>query len=169
VGAVITLSRPLDLPEQGIETHLPLNIHESVRWNNLCARGDALQQSQYHQNWVDMNPKRLTLSWIQATFHLKTNIIYSKIISTPLPSASEIIELDNLVIGTKNGRYINIRRLRYRHFRIAWQRVNLVDWTASSLLPPFFNEDAVQSTRFTLCHAILKWRYRNLRILMLTQ
>lgn len=30
VGAIITFSRPLEFPEQGIETRLPLNIHESV-------------------------------------------------------------------------------------------------------------------------------------------
>ncbi|KZN93656.1 Regulatory protein [Penicillium chrysogenum] len=126
VGAVITLSRPLDLPEQGIETHLPLNIHESS-----ITPGTQIVPSPVPETTVYTHLRA------QATFHLKTNIIYSKIISTPLPSASEIIELDNLVIG---------------------------EWLHS--LPPFFNEDAVQSTRFTLCHAILKWRYRNLRILM---
>ncbi|OQE09014.1 hypothetical protein PENFLA_c116G07964 [Penicillium flavigenum] len=126
VGAVITLSRPLDLPEQGIETHLPLNIHESS-----ITPGTQVVPSPVPETTVYTHLRA------QATFHLKTNIIYSKIISTPLPSASEIIELDNLVIG---------------------------EWLHS--LPPFFNEDAIQSTRFTLCHAILKWRYRNLRILM---
>ncbi|CAG8198301.1 unnamed protein product [Penicillium nalgiovense] len=126
VGAVITLSRPLDLPEQGIETHLPLNIHESS-----ITAGTQVVPFPVPETTVYTHLRA------QATFHLKTNIIYCKIISTPLPRASEIIELDNLVIG---------------------------EWLHS--LPSFFNEDAVQSTRFTLCHAILKWRYRNLRILM---
>lgn len=30
VGAIITFSRPLDFPESGIETELPMNVHDSV-------------------------------------------------------------------------------------------------------------------------------------------
>ncbi|GAB1197998.1 hypothetical protein APSETT444_007304 [Aspergillus pseudonomiae] len=73
----------------------------------------------------------------QAMFHLKTNLIYTKITSTSFPSAAELIELDDRLIG---------------------------DWLAS--LPPFFNEAAIQPPKFALCHSILRWRYRNLRILM---
>jgi transcriptional regulatory protein GAL4 len=37
-------------------------------------------------------------------------------------------------------------------------------WLAE--LPSFFSENAVQSPKFALCHAILRWRYRNFRILI---
>lgn len=37
-------------------------------------------------------------------------------------------------------------------------------WLAS--LPPFFAQDAPQKPKFRLCHSILRWRYRNFRILM---
>lgn len=32
IGAIITFSRPLDFPEQGVDVQLPLNTHDSVRW-----------------------------------------------------------------------------------------------------------------------------------------
>lgn len=73
----------------------------------------------------------------QATFHMATSQIYSKIISTPFPSASELLELDDRLIG---------------------------HWLAN--LPPFFQEHVIQDPRYRLCHAILRWRYRNFRILM---
>lgn len=73
----------------------------------------------------------------QAEFHLATRHIYSKVISLPFPTAAEMIELDDHCIGK---------------------------WLA--YLPPFFQEHAVQSPRFRLCHAILQWRCRNFRILM---
>jgi hypothetical protein len=73
----------------------------------------------------------------QSAFHLATNRIYSKIISLPFPSAAELIQMDDDLIG---------------------------NWIAK--LPPFFAENAVQIPKFTLCHAIMRWRYRNFRILM---
>lgn len=73
----------------------------------------------------------------QATFHMATSQIYSKIISSPFPSAAELLELDERLIG---------------------------HWLLT--LPPYFQEHVVQEPRFRLCHSILRWRYRNFRILM---
>lgn len=68
---------------------------------------------------------------------MATSYIYSKIISSPFPSAQELINLDDRLIGY---------------------------WLAN--LPPFFQENALQPPKFRLCHSILRWRYRNFRILM---
>lgn len=63
--------------------------------------------------------------------------MYSRIISTPYPPAEELIQFDDTYIG---------------------------HWLAS--LPPYFQEHVIQAPKFALCHAILRWRYRNFRILM---
>jgi transcriptional regulatory protein GAL4 len=68
---------------------------------------------------------------------LATSSIYSKIISTPFPSASELIGLDDNYIGK---------------------------WLAS--IPDFFSEAAIQDSKFILSRSILSWRYRNFHILM---
>jgi transcriptional regulatory protein GAL4 len=73
----------------------------------------------------------------QCLFHLATCQIYSLIISTPYPNAKELIELDNVHIG---------------------------GWHSS--LPLFFQEHAYQPAKYRLAHSILRWRYRNFRILM---
>lgn len=73
----------------------------------------------------------------QATFHKATCQIYSKIISSPFPTASELLDMDDRLIGC---------------------------WLHS--LPSFFQESVLQGPRFRLCHSILRWRYRNFRILM---
>lgn len=73
----------------------------------------------------------------QVAFHMATSEIYSKMISTSFPSASELIEADDRLIS---------------------------HWLSS--LPPYFQEDATQDVTFRLCHSILRWRYRNFRTLM---
>lgn len=73
----------------------------------------------------------------QATFHKATSQIYSKIISSPLPTVSELLGMDDRLLGC---------------------------WLGS--LPSFFQESVLQGSRFRLCHSILRWRYRNFRILM---
>lgn len=73
----------------------------------------------------------------QASFHMATSEIYSRMISTPFPSASELIDADDRLITP-------------------WQ----------SSLPSHFQENVRQEPRFRLCHSILRWRYRNFRTLM---
>ncbi|PLB44509.1 hypothetical protein P170DRAFT_450591 [Aspergillus steynii IBT 23096] len=126
IGAIITFSRPLDSPEDGVDVQLPLNTHDSdITAGTSSVPGPAKETTVY------------THLRAQAEFHLATRHIYSKVISLPFPTAAEMIELDDHCIGK---------------------------WLAD--LPPFFKEDAIQSPRFRLCHAILRWRCRNFRILM---
>lgn len=73
----------------------------------------------------------------QATFHIATSQIYSKIIPSPFPPASELVDLDDRLIG-------------------GWLNT----------IPSFFQESVRQEPRYRLCHSILRWRYRNFRILM---
>lgn len=73
----------------------------------------------------------------QTTFHLAACQIYTKITSSRFPSATELIELDDRLIG---------------------------GWLTS--LPSYFQEHVRQAPKFLLCHSIMRWRYRNFRILM---
>lgn len=58
-------------------------------------------------------------------------------ISSPYPTAAELIELDDTLIQ---------------------------QWLLS--LPHYFQESAIQEPRYTICHSILRCRYRNFRLLM---
>ncbi|KAL4904290.1 hypothetical protein BDW74DRAFT_178870 [Aspergillus multicolor] len=126
IGAMITFSRPLDFPVEGVDVRLPTNAHDS---DITVATRQPPRPS----------PETTIYSHLraQAQFHLATSAIYSKIISHPLPSAAELLQLDDTFIG---------------------------GWLAD--LPPYFAESATQPPKFALAHAILRWRYRNFRILM---
>ncbi|KAL4736655.1 fungal-specific transcription factor domain-containing protein [Aspergillus similis] len=126
IGAMITFSRPLDFPIEGVDVKLPLNAHDS----------DITSATRHLPRPA---PETTIYSHLraQAQFHLATSTIYSKIISHPLPSATELLRLDDTLIG---------------------------GWLAN--LPRYFAESAVQPPKFALAHAILRWRYRNFRILM---
>lgn len=125
VGAIITFSRPLDLPKDGIEVQLPLNVSDSdITASTKTLPGETQGTTLY------------THVRCQAKFHLATSNIYERLIST-FPSAEEMLQLDDNHLG-------------------AW----LQD------LPSYFSEGAPQAARYRLCHAILQWRWRNLRILM---
>ncbi|KAK2765123.1 lactose regulatory protein lac9 and GAL4-like protein [Arachnomyces sp. PD_36] len=126
VGAIITFSRPLDFPDGGIDVELPMNVHDS----DITA---ATKQKPEPANETTL----YTHLRAQATLHLATCQIYPKIISASLPSAKELIELDDMLIG---------------------------QWLTS--LPAYFQENVLQAPKSTLCHSILRWRYRNFRILM---
>lgn len=125
VGAIITFSRPLDLPKDGIEVQLPLNVSDSdITASTRTWPGETQATTLY------------THVRCQARFHQATSNIYERLIST-FPSAEEMLQLDDNSLG-------------------AW----LQD------LPSYFSEGVPQATRYRLCHAILQWRWRNLRILM---
>ncbi|KAG0648001.1 Regulatory GAL4 [Hyphodiscus hymeniophilus] len=126
VGATITVSRPMDFPEGGIETKLPLNVHDTeITGATRTKPPPTLETTLYSHLQA------------QSEFHLATCQIYSQIISTPYPTAAELIEHDDNRIAK---------------------------WLTA--LPAYFQENAVQSPRYSLCHAILRWRYRNFRLLM---
>lgn len=73
----------------------------------------------------------------QVSFHLATNSIYARVISTPFPSPKEVLDLD---------------------------AKNIVPWLKS--LPSWYNETAVVPPQYSLGHAIMMWRYKNLRLIM---
>ncbi|KAL4938252.1 hypothetical protein BDV06DRAFT_215256 [Aspergillus oleicola] len=126
IGAMITFSRPLDFPNLGVDVLLPVNAHDSDITATTTHPPPPSQESTIYTHLL-----------AQSKFHLATSHIYSKIISHPLPSASELLALDDQYIES---------------------------WLAE--LPPYFNESASQPPKFALAHAILRWRYRNFRILM---
>ncbi|KAL4866023.1 hypothetical protein BDV12DRAFT_210748 [Aspergillus spectabilis] len=126
IGAIITFSRPLDFPEEGVDVQLPLNAHDSDITAATKRTPTSAQETTIYSHLL-----------AQAKFHLATSHIYSKLISHPLPPASALLDLDDQCITR---------------------------WLAD--LPPFFSEPATQTPKFILCHAILRWRYRNFRILM---
>lgn len=73
----------------------------------------------------------------QAQFHLATVTIYARLLSTPFPESKELLDMDDRCI---------------------------TQWIAD--LPDYFKEHVQQPPKYRLCHAILRWRYRNFRILM---
>lgn len=86
VGAIITFSRPLDMPADGIEVTLPLNIND----------GDITPST----TGVSREAEETTLYThvrCQAQFHLATNGIYQQLIST-IPAAEQMLELDNVYL-----------------------------------------------------------------------
>lgn len=74
---------------------------------------------------------------VQARFHVSTNEIYSRVISKPLPTAEEMLWLD-------------------QEFLEPWQ----------ANLPPYFNETSTVPPKYAFAHAVMKWRCRNFRIIM---
>lgn len=74
---------------------------------------------------------------LQALFHLLTNSIYERIISDPAPTAAQLL---------------------------AWDQQYLERW--KGMVPQYFAEGADVGEPFVLAHAVLGWRYRNLRIIM---
>lgn len=82
VGAVITFSRPLDMPATGIEIGIPLNIGDSdLTTSNIRTP----QESQCTTLYTHVR--------CQALFHIATNSIYQRLISD-IPSADEMLRLD---------------------------------------------------------------------------
>ena len=73
----------------------------------------------------------------QARFHAATNDIYTRVISKPFPTAEELLRLDDELFES---------------------------WRAS--LPPYFNETSIVSPKYAFQYAQMRWRSRNLRIIM---
>lgn len=74
----------------------------------------------------------------QSSYHLRTIRIYNRLISTPVPSAAELIALDDELME---------------------------GWLES--LPPYFCDDNLPlPNEFLLGHSISRWRFRIMRIIM---
>ncbi|SGZ56682.1 CIC11C00000003915 [Sungouiella intermedia] len=74
---------------------------------------------------------------LQALFHLLTNGIYERIISEPLPSAQSLLEWDTQYIQRWKG-----------------------------MIPDYYRENEQVQPEYQLSHAVIHWRYRNLRIII---
>ncbi|KIV77082.1 hypothetical protein PV11_08917 [Exophiala sideris] len=84
VGATITFSRPLDLPQEGIEIQLPLNVADSdITVNTKTYPAEASETTLY------------THVRCQAQFHLATSSIYARLISSRFPTAEEMLQADD--------------------------------------------------------------------------
>ena len=71
VGAIITFSRPFDLPTRGIEVHLPMNVSDA----DITASTKSWPSESAHTTLY-------THVRCQATFHLATSGIYERLISS---------------------------------------------------------------------------------------
>ncbi|PVH76817.1 hypothetical protein DL98DRAFT_561785 [Cadophora sp. DSE1049] len=127
VGATVTYGRPLNWPQAGVETAFPLNIHEK----DLTAASTSLPP--------EVNETTL-YSYIrtQSSYHLCTMRIYNRLISSPFPSAKELLSLDD----------------------------ELIEGWRSNLPHYFCDDDLPLSNEYLLGHSISRWRFRLLRIIM---
>ncbi|KAJ0323962.1 hypothetical protein COL5a_008082 [Colletotrichum fioriniae] len=106
----------------------PLNME--IRRRSLTAISKS-----YPPETDDITP--YTAVRTQASFHIATTPIYTRVISKPLPSPGEMLRLDE----------------------------DLLDpWLAS--VPSYFSSTSRVPPKYALAHAVMNWRYRNLRIIM---
>ncbi|KAK2024053.1 fungal-specific transcription factor domain-containing protein [Colletotrichum zoysiae] len=126
VGAAITFSRPSVWPYEGVEVALPLNVDDKSL--------TAISKS-YPPETQDITP--YTAVRTQASFHIATTPIYTRVISKPLPTASEMLKLDQEL---------------------------LEPWRTG--VPSYFSETATVPPKYALAHAVMYWRCRNLRVIM---
>ncbi|KAJ9137577.1 Regulatory protein GAL4 [Pleurostoma richardsiae] len=126
VGGTITFSRPLVFPLENSEVSLPMNVND----RDLTAASKS-----YPPASNEITP--YTHVRIQASFHIATAPIYTRVISKPLPSIEELTHLD---------------------------QKHLAPWIEN--VPSYWKEGAPVASRFTLAHAVMTWRYRNFRIIM---
>lgn len=73
----------------------------------------------------------------QARFHIATNPIYIRIISQPLPSARELLQLESQCLGS---------------------------WMENT--PSYFSETASVPPKHVFSHSVMQWRWRNFRMIM---
>ncbi|KAH0340319.1 hypothetical protein KCU81_g6854, partial [Aureobasidium melanogenum] len=125
-GALVTFGRPWSWPDKGIEISLPLNIHDR-------------DLTSITKSWPDSRQTITTYTFMlaQAKFHQATASIYTRVITMPYPSASELLSLDEKMLGS---------------------------WLQE--LGPWFAEDAQVPAKFALGHHIMHNRARNFRIIM---
>lgn len=74
---------------------------------------------------------------MQSRFHILTNDIYTRVISMPFPAATELLHLDDTLIGR---------------------------WESS--VPLWYRENVSVPVQFQTGHGIMWWRLRNFRIIM---
>ncbi|OBT58323.1 hypothetical protein VE04_00742 [Pseudogymnoascus sp. 24MN13] len=149
VGATVTYGRPLNWPQAGVETALPMSIHEE----------DLVSDSAPYPPEAD-GLTLYTYLRIQSSYHLRTMGIYNRLITGSFPNAAELITLDDENIGawlaqwphyyvdfppagSKHALGVGISKWRYRNLRIVMYRPFLVRWALSSSL---YDQQASSST-----------------------
>lgn len=159
VGATMTYGRPLNWPQVGVEAAFPLNIHEKVGTTRSASNSSFVSLQFVILGWwgnanmreqQDLTPSSTnvpqeaneatlyTYVRTQSLYHLRTMRIYNRLISNPVPSAAELISLDDELIA---------------------------GWLGS--LPAYYCDgDLPLPQELLLGHAIGRWRYRLLRIIM---
>ncbi|OAP55368.1 hypothetical protein AYL99_10341 [Fonsecaea erecta] len=127
VGATVTYGRPLNWPQVGVDIPFPLNIHEKDLQMDCTSYPPEVNE-----------PTIYTYVRTQSSYHLHTIRIYNRLISNPIPSAAELISLDDELIE---------------------------GWLSS--LPPYFRDNHLAlPNEYLLGHAISRWRFRIMRIIM---
>ncbi|KIW62361.1 hypothetical protein, variant [Phialophora macrospora] len=127
VGATVTYGRPLNWPQVGVDIPFPSNIHEKDLPVNATSLPAEVSEATIY-----------TYVRTQSSYHLHTIRIYNRLISNPIPSAAELIALDDEFID---------------------------GWLKS--LPPYFRDDNLPLPHeYLLGHAISRWRFRIMRIIM---
>ncbi|KAL6835481.1 fungal-specific transcription factor domain-containing protein [Trichoderma camerunense] len=126
IGATITFGRPQVCPFDGVDIALPMNVHDK----DLTA-----MSSSYPPDPVEITV--YTAVRTQARFFIATNPIYLRIISKPLPSARELLQLEAQCIGS---------------------------WAEKT--PSYFSETAAIPPNSVFSHSVMQWRWRNFRMIM---
>lgn len=127
VGATVTYGRPLSWPRVGIDTPFPRNLHE----HQLTATTSSMPPE---------IPEATVYTYIntQSSYHLRTMRIYDRLISSPVPTAAELIALDDDCIE-------------------AWR---------TSLPSYYCDDDLPMPHEMLLSHSMGRWRYRVMRVTM---
>ncbi|KAK7184486.1 hypothetical protein DPSP01_012647 [Paraphaeosphaeria sporulosa] len=126
IGAAITFGRPLAWPNRNVEISLPLNVNDRALTNLSRSLPDEVD-----------NVTTFSALIMQSKFHMLTNDIYTRVISMPFPSATELIRLDDTLIGK---------------------------WESS--VPSWYRQTSPIPAKFATGHAIMWWRLYNFRIIM---
>ncbi|KAL7933866.1 fungal-specific transcription factor domain-containing protein [Trichoderma chlorosporum] len=126
IGATITFGRPQVCPFNGVDISLPMNVHDK----DLTAMSTSYPP----------DPEEIsvyTAVRTQARFFIATNPIYVRIISKPLPSARELLQLEAQCLRS---------------------------WTENT--PAYYSETAPIPPKFVFSHSVMQWRWRNFRMIM---
>ncbi|KAJ4353537.1 uncharacterized protein N0V89_005267 [Didymosphaeria variabile] len=126
IGAAITFGRPLAWPNRNVEISLPLNVNDRALTNLSRSLPDEVDHITTFSALI-----------MQSKFHTLTSDIYTRVISMPFPSATELIRLDDTLIGK-------------------WE----------TAVPSWYRQSSPVPPKFATGHAIMWWRLYNFRILI---
>ena len=127
VGATVTYGRPLNWPRVGPDTPFPLNIEEASLTADSTSLPAEISEATYY-SYINT----------QSSYHLRTMRIYDRLISGPVPTADELIHLDDDCIE-------------------GWRK---------SLPAYYCDEDLHMKPENFLGHSMGRWRYRVMRVVM---